>query len=50
MIFNPDLNKQGQEVIFSDLVEKLKEIASLLATLLFNNIPLSNSYFRYTLV
>ena len=40
MIFNPDLSKQGQEVIFSRKIKKL-----LHPTLLFNNIPLSNSLF-----
>ena len=40
MIFNPDLSKQGQEVIFS---RKIKEL--LHPTFLFNNIPLSNSLF-----
>ena len=38
MIFNPDLSKQAQEVIFSRKIKKL-----LHPTLLFNNIPLSNS-------
>ena len=37
MIFNPDLSKQAQEVIFSRKIENL-----LHPTLLFNNIPLSN--------
>ena len=41
MIFNPDLNKQGQEVIFSIKIQKL-----LHPSLLFNNIPLSNSLFQ----
>ena len=40
MIFNPDLSKQGQEVIFSRKIKKL-----LHPTFLFNNIPLSNSLF-----
>ena len=41
MIFNPDLSKQGQEVIFSRKIKKLLHPA-----LLFNNIPLSNSLFQ----
>ena len=41
MIFNPDLSKQTQEVIFSRKIKKL-----LCPTLLFNNIPLSNSFFQ----
>ena len=41
MIFNPDLSKQAQEVIFSRKIKKL-----LYPTLLFNNIPLSNSLFQ----
>ena len=41
MIFNPDLSKQAQEVILSRKVKKL-----LHPTLLFNNIPLSNSLFQ----
>ena len=41
MIFNPDLSKQGQEVIFSRKIKKLVH-----STLLFNNIPLSNSLFQ----
>ena len=41
MIFNPDLSKQAQEVIFSRKIMKL-----LHPTLLFNNIPLSNSFFQ----
>ena len=41
MIFNPDLSKQAQEVIFSRKIQKL-----LHPTLLFNNIPLSNSLFQ----
>ena len=41
MIFNPDLSKQAQEVIFSRKIKKM-----LHATLLFNNIPLSNSLFQ----
>ena len=41
MIFNPDLSKQAQEVIFSKKIKKL-----LHPTLLFNNIPLSNSLFQ----
>ena len=40
MIFNPDLSKQAQEVIFSRKIKKL-----LHPTLLFNNIPLNNSLF-----
>ena len=40
-IFNPDLSKQAQEIIFSTKNEKL-----LHPTLLFNNIPLSNSLFQ----
>ena len=40
IIFNPDLNKQPQEVTFSRNIKKL-----LHPTLLFNNIPLSNSIF-----
>ena len=41
MIFNPDLSKQAQEVIFSRKIKKL-----LRPTLLFNNAPLSNSLFQ----
>ena len=41
MIFNPDLSKQAQEVIFSEKIKKL-----LHSTLFFNNIPLSNSLFQ----
>ena len=41
MIFNPDLSKQGQEVIFSRKIKKLFH-----PTLLFNKIPLSNSLFQ----
>ena len=41
MIFNPDLTKQAQEVIFSRKNKKL-----LHPTLLFNNITLSNSLFQ----
>ena len=41
MVFNPDLNRQAQEVIFSRKIKKL-----LHPTLLFNNIPLSNSLFQ----
>ena len=41
MIFNPDLSKQVQEVIFSRKIKKL-----LYPTLLFNNIPLSTSLFQ----
>ena len=41
MIFNPDLSKQAQEVIFSRKIKKL-----LHPTLLFNDIPLSNSLFQ----
>ena len=41
MIFNPDLSKQAQEAIFSRKVKKL-----LHPTLLYNNIPLSNSLFQ----
>ena len=41
MIFNPDLSKQAQEVMFSRKIKKL-----LHPTLLFNNIPLSNSLFQ----
>ena len=41
MVFNPDLSKQAQEVIFSRKIKKL-----LHPTLLFNNIPLSNSLFQ----
>ena len=41
MIFNPDLSKQAQEVIFSRKVNKL-----LHPTFLFNNIPLRNSLFQ----
>ena len=41
MIFNPDLSKQAQEVIFSRKNKKL-----LHPTLLFNNILLSNSLFQ----
>ena len=38
MIFNTDLSKQAQEVIFSRKIQKM-----LHPTLLFNNIHLSNS-------
>ena len=38
MIFNPDLSKQVQGITFSRKTKKL-----LHPTLLFNNIPLSNS-------
>ena len=41
MIFNLDLSKQAQEVIFSRKIKKL-----LHPTLLFNDIPLSNSLFQ----
>ena len=41
MIFNPDLSKQEQKVIFSTKIKQL-----LHPTLLYNNIPLSNSLFR----
>ena len=41
MIFNPDLSKQAQEVVFSRKIKKL-----LHPTLLFNNIPLNNSLFQ----
>ena len=41
MIFNPDLSKQAQEVIFGTKIKKL-----LHPTLLFNNIPLNNSLFQ----
>ena len=41
MIFNSDLSKQAQEVIFSRKIKKLRH-----PTLLFNNIPLSNSLFQ----
>ena len=41
MIFNPDLSKQTQEVIFSTKMKKL-----LHPILLFNNIPLNNSLFQ----
>ena len=41
MIFNPDLSKQAQEVIFSRKIKKL-----LHPTLLFNNIRESNSLFQ----
>ena len=41
MILNPDLSKQGQEVIFSRKIKKL-----LHPTLLFNNIPFNNSLFQ----
>ena len=40
MIFNPYLSKKAQEVIFSRKIKKL-----LHPTILFNNIPLSNSLF-----
>ena len=41
MVFNSDLSKQAQEVIFSRKIKKLLHPA-----LLFNNIPLSNSLFQ----
>ena len=45
MIFNSDLSKQAQEVIFSG--KKFRKIKRLLhPTLLFNNIPLNNSLFQ----
>ena len=40
-IFNPDLRKQAQDIIFSRKIKKL-----LHPTLLFNNIPLNNSLFQ----
>ena len=40
-IFNPDLSKQAQKLIFNIKLKKL-----LHPTLLFNNIPLSNSVFQ----
>ena len=45
MIFNPDLSKQAQEVVFNRKIKNL-----LHPTLLFNNISLSNSFFRNTSV
>ena len=39
MIFNHNLSKQAQEVIFSRKIKKLLHLI-----LLFNNIPLSNSF------
>ena len=41
MIFNPDLSKQEQQVIFSKKIKKLPH-----PTLSFNNIPLSNSLYQ----
>ena len=41
MVFDPDLSKQAQEVIFSRKIKKL-----LYPALLFNNIPLINSLFQ----
>ena len=41
MIFNPNLSKQVQEIIFNRKVKKLLHPA-----ILFNNIPLSNSLFQ----
>ena len=41
MIFNPDLSKQAQKVIFSRKIKKV-----LHPTHLFNNIPLSNNLFQ----
>ena len=41
IIFNPDLSKKAQEVIFSRKIKKL-----LHPTLFFNNIPLNNSLFQ----
>ena len=41
MIFNPDLSKQAEEVIFSVKIKKL-----LHPTFLFNNIPLNSSLFQ----
>ena len=41
MIFNPDLSKQAQDVIFSRKIKKL-----LHPTLLFKNISLSNILFQ----
>ena len=41
MIFNPDLSKKAQKLIFSRKIKKL-----LHPILLFNNIPLSNSLFQ----
>ena len=43
-IFNPDLSKQAQKLIFNIKIKKL-----LHPTLLFNNIPLSNSVFQKAL-
>ena len=40
MIFNPDLNRQAQELIFS------RKLRNCFSQLLFNNIPLSNSLFQ----
>ena len=45
MIFNPDLSKQVQEVIFSKTIKKL-----LHPTLSLNNIPLNNSLFQNILI
>ena len=41
IIFNPDLSKKAQEVIFGRKIKKL-----LHPTLFFNNIPLNNSLFQ----
>ena len=46
MIFDPDLRKQAQEVIFSRKIKKLLNNPTLLS----NNIPLKTVYFRNTLL
>ena len=47
MIFNPDLSKQTQEVIFSGKIKSSINLLNQLIhpTLLFNNIPLTNTLF-----
>ena len=48
MIFNPDLSKQTQEVIFSGKIKSSINLLNQLIhpTLLFNNIPLTNTLFQ----
>ena len=48
MIFNPHLSKQTQEVIFSGKIKSSINLLNQLIhpTLLFNNIPLTNTLFQ----
>ena len=48
MIFNPDLSKQTQEVTFSGKIKSSINLSNQLIhpTLLFNNIPLTNTLFQ----